>query len=93
MDAQSSERRGKGELSSQMRADNPPLILLLLPLYSQGHINETAVPLSLSFKGFFFFLGLAGYCLKECCFVLKETLVRFVSVESDGNSYERKGSN
>lgn len=73
MDAQSSEReRGAGgELSSQMRADNPPLILLLLPPYSQGHINETTVPLSLSFKGFLFFLRLAGYCLKERCFSLK----------------------
>ncbi len=65
-----------------MRADNPPLILLLLPLHSQGHINETTVPRSLSFflffKGFFFFLRLAGYCLKERSFLLK---VRRVSVE------------
>lgn len=78
-----------GELSSQMRADNPPLILLLLPPYSQGHINETTVPLSLSFKGFLFFLRLAGYCLKERCFSFKAGSGR-VGVALEGDAYERK---
>lgn len=73
-----------------MRADNPPLILLLLPPYSQGHINETTVPLSLSFKGFPFFLRLAGYCLKERCFSLRQALVRRVGVALEGDAYERK---